>query len=43
MYEFFKSIPNFYENQDSVTRNMEEEENAAENTTDHADENEEEN
>ena len=39
IYELFKITPNFDENQDIVTGNIEEEENAAENTTDDADEN----
>ena len=43
IYEFFKRTPEFYENQTSVTGNTEEEENAAEKTTDDADENGEEN
>ena len=43
IYELFKITPNFDENQDIVTGNIEEEENAAENTTDDADENAKEN
>ena len=43
IYEFFKTIPKFDENQASVTWNTQEEENSSDNNTDDADENAEEN